>query len=119
MRDRTEPLDLAALLTRVENDWELLGEMIELFLDSSPRLLAEIEAGVARQDSQTVERAAHALKGAMQSMGAVPAAHAALCLEEIGRGGDMAQADELLTSLKQEFERLVSVLAESSTRGKS
>ena len=93
--------------------------MIELFLDSSPRLLAEIELGVARRDGQTVERAAHALKGAMQSISAGPAARAALNLEELGRMGDTASADKSLSHLKQEFERLVSALSESSKGDRS
>jgi signal transduction histidine kinase/DNA-binding response OmpR family regulator len=114
LADATEPFDLAALLTRVENDWDLLNELIELFLENSPLLLAEIEAGVARGDCQTIERAAHALKGAMQSISAVPAARAALSLEEIGRMGDSARADESLAGLQQEFKRLVSALSEPS-----
>ena len=119
LAERTEPFDVPSLLTRVENDWDLLQEMIELFLDSSPRLLAEIELGVARRDGQTVERAAHALKGAMQSISAGPAARAALNLEELGRMGDTASADKSLSHLKQEFERLVSALSESSKGDRS
>jgi signal transduction histidine kinase/DNA-binding response OmpR family regulator/HPt (histidine-containing phosphotransfer) domain-containing protein len=119
LAERTEPFNVPSLLTRVENDWDLLQEMIELFLDSSPRLLAEIELGVARRDGQTVERAAHALKGAMQSISAGPAARAALNLEELGRMGDTASADKSLSHLKQEFERLVSALSESSKGDRS
>ena len=56
--------------------------------------------------------AAHALKGAMQNMGAVPGAEAALRLETIGHTGDMTLADESLTALKQEFARLESALGQ-------
>ena len=86
--------------------------MVGLFLDSSPSLLAEIEAGVARHDSQTIERAAHGLKGAMQSIGAVPASRAAADLEEIGRTGNVAEAVESLACLQHEYERLVAALSE-------
>jgi signal transduction histidine kinase/CheY-like chemotaxis protein/HPt (histidine-containing phosphotransfer) domain-containing protein len=116
--DRVDPVDLAALLSQVENDWDLLGEIIELFLDSSPRLLAEAEAGLARRDAQTVERAAHALKGAMQNIGAVPAVQAAVDLEEIGRNGDLDHAQESLTRLKQEFDFLVVALEKQSIGGR-
>lgn len=117
--DGSEPFNLATLLSRVENDWDLLQEMIELFLESSPSLLAEIEAGVARHDRHTVERAAHALKGAMQSISAVPAAHAALHLEEIARGNTTEITDKSLSNLKSEFERLVLALSETSIGTKS
>jgi signal transduction histidine kinase/DNA-binding response OmpR family regulator/HPt (histidine-containing phosphotransfer) domain-containing protein len=115
--DRVEQVDMAALLSQVENDWDLLGELIELFLDSSPRLLAEAEAGLARHDAQTIERAAHALKGAMQNMGAVPAVQAAADLEEIGRNGDLSHAQESLARLKQEFDCLVVALEQQSIGG--
>jgi len=115
--DRSDAVDLAALLSQVENDWDLLGELIELFLDSSPRLLAEAEAGITRSDSQTIERAAHALKGAMQNMGAIPGAQAAADLEEIGRNGDLAHAPDALSRLKQEFDDLVVALEQPSIGG--
>jgi signal transduction histidine kinase/CheY-like chemotaxis protein/HPt (histidine-containing phosphotransfer) domain-containing protein len=110
----TEVLDLNSLLARVENDWDLLHELVELCLDSSPALVQEIEAGLARQDAQTVERAAHALKGAMQNMGATQAARAAADMEDLGRRGELNQAEEAMSSLKIEFERLVGALSEHS-----
>ena len=103
---------MVALRGRVEDDFELLAELIDLFLDTSPRLLAEIEAGVARRDGKTVQTAAHTLKGAMQNMGAVPGAQAALRLETIGHTGDMTLADESLVALKLEFARLESALGQ-------
>jgi two-component system sensor histidine kinase/response regulator len=114
-----QSVDMTTLLTRVENDWDLLHEMIALFLESSPPLLAEIEAAVARQDRQTVERAAHALKGAMQSISAVPAAQAASNLEEIARMGTSEDPDKSLSILKTEFERLVFTLSETSKGARS
>jgi signal transduction histidine kinase/CheY-like chemotaxis protein len=111
-----KPIDMKTLLMRVENDWDLLHEMIELFLESSPLLLAEIETGAARHDRRTVERAAHALKGAMQSISAVPAARSAANLEEVARGGTAEDADESLSVLKTEFKRLILTLSETSRR---
>ncbi len=116
---RADVIDFAALLSQVENDWDLLGELIELFLESSPRLLIEAESGLARGDSQTIERAAHALKGSMQNMGAVRAAQAATDLEEIGRSGDLSHAQESMAKLKQEFDHLVVALEKQSIGGRS
>jgi HPt (histidine-containing phosphotransfer) domain-containing protein len=110
--DEATCLDLASLLARVENDSELLSEMIELFLETSPLLVAEIEAGVVRQDGQTIERAAHALKGAMQSMGAVRGARAAMRLEELGRSNNPPPAAESLAGLKHDLESVVTILSD-------
>jgi signal transduction histidine kinase/DNA-binding response OmpR family regulator len=107
-------IDLAALRARVEDDTELLLEMIELFLDSAPTLLDEVAAGVQHGDARAVQLSAHALKGAMQSLGATAGARAALRLETIGITGDMTHADESVVSLKEEFERLTFALAQTA-----
>jgi HPt (histidine-containing phosphotransfer) domain-containing protein len=107
-------IDLAALRARVEDDTELLLEMIELFLDSAPTLLDEVAAGVQHGDARAVQLSAHALKGAMQSLGATAGARAALRLETIGITGDMTHADESVASLKEEFERLTFALAQTA-----
>jgi PAS domain S-box-containing protein len=99
-------VDFEALLERVENDTTLLEEMIGLYLDSSPRLLTEIEAGVQRKDASTVQRAAHALKGALQNLSATPCAEMALVLEQMGRAGELKSADRTLLELKGELDRL-------------
>jgi two-component system, sensor histidine kinase and response regulator len=99
-------VDFEELLERVENDTTLLDEMIGLYLDSSPRLLTEIESGVQRQDAPTVQRAAHALKGALQNLSATPCAEMALALEQMGRAGQLKSADRTLLELKEELDRL-------------
>ena len=105
-QDTLTTIDLSALRARVEDDLDLMREMIELFLDSSPMLLAELESGVNRQDSQTIERAAHALKGALQSLAAGPAARAALRVEEVGRAGELQTIESALHDLQDELQRL-------------
>jgi signal transduction histidine kinase/DNA-binding response OmpR family regulator/HPt (histidine-containing phosphotransfer) domain-containing protein len=110
----TEVFDHESLLARVENDWDLLMEMIELYLDNSPKLLAEINEAMARGDLVTVERVAHALKGALQNIGASRAAQAAASLEESGRDGDVAASAESLDRLRAESTRLQNVLPLSS-----
>jgi CheY-like chemotaxis protein len=112
----TEVIDLDALRARVEHDTELLAEMIDLFLDTSPRLLAEVETGVRLRNGKTIQLAAHALKGAMQNIGAAPAAAAALRLETIGNTGDMTLAEDSLTDLNEQFRRLRSALSRISNQ---
>jgi PAS domain S-box-containing protein len=101
-----ETFNLAALRDRVEQDFDLLVEMIELYDSSSPLLLAEVEAAVADRNGQRIARAAHTLKGMFQNLCAAKSAEAAMRLEQSGKGGDLAQADELLVTLKTECDRL-------------
>ena len=108
--DLSGVVDLAALHARVENDADLLAELIELFLDSAPRLLDSVDAAVRQHDARAVQLSAHALKGAMQSMGALSAAQAARSLETLADAGDMRHADIDLAKLKEEFRRFESAL---------
>jgi HPt (histidine-containing phosphotransfer) domain-containing protein len=111
---RTDVFDLAALRARVENDLELLSEMIGLYLNSSPTLLAEIESAVAARDSERITRAAHTLKGMLGNMCAGKCAEAALELETIGKSGDLAEAEECLFNLKDKLARFERVLTDVS-----
>ena len=99
-------IDFAELLARVEDDSSLLEELIELYRESSPRLLSELEAGVEGRDAQLVQRAAHTLKGALQNLSAASGAQAALQLETLGRSGNLDSAEQSLSELKRELDRL-------------
>jgi signal transduction histidine kinase/DNA-binding response OmpR family regulator/HPt (histidine-containing phosphotransfer) domain-containing protein len=113
----TEIFDLAGLRSRVEDDLDLLAEMIDLYLSSSPLLMAEIESAVATRDAQKVNREAHTLKGVLKNMCAATCAEAAFQLEVIGKSGDLDRADEPLAILRNEFQRLQSVLTTVSANG--
>ena len=112
----TDVFDIEGLRARVENDLDLLAEMVDLYLSSSPLLLTELESAVASKDGERISRAAHTLKGVLGSMCAETCANAALQLETIGTTGDLDRASESLATLNQEFQRLHSVLTDVAHR---
>jgi PAS domain S-box-containing protein len=101
-----EVLDKAAVLDRVDGDAKLLMEIVALFLDDSPKLLAEIREAIARGDSLRLERAAHRLKGSAGSFCAQAVYQVALRLEEMGREKDLHHAVEACTELEEAMGRL-------------
>ena len=84
--------------------------MIDLHLESSPKLLAEIESAATLGHRAKLVRASHALKGVLKNMCATRSAQAALQLEIIGNSGELERAVEAYVELKSEFERLQVVL---------
>jgi signal transduction histidine kinase/CheY-like chemotaxis protein len=110
----TDVFDFEALRARVENDLDLLAEMIDLYLSSSPLLLTELDSAVASSDRERVTRAAHTLKGVLGNMCANTCSEAALQLEMIGRTGDFARAGNLLITLKHELQHLQARLTEAT-----
>jgi HPt (histidine-containing phosphotransfer) domain-containing protein len=79
-------------------------------------LLEQLEAEVGRGDCHGVQCSAHALKGALQSIQAVPAARAAAATEQFGRSGDIECAAESLVTLKNELQRVTTLLSEQQFR---
>jgi HPt (histidine-containing phosphotransfer) domain-containing protein len=106
-------LDFDNALSRAGGDMELLKEIAALFIDDYPRSLAELHQALAAGDAQTVNHAAHGLKGAVANFGAQPAVAAAFTLEQMGRTRDLTAAPEImadlqiaLAKLREELERL-------------
>jgi len=99
-------LDQDRLLARVEGNFELMTDLVNLFLSESPAMLSRVRQAVEAGDARALERAAHSLKGALKSLSAGPAAEAAFRLETIGRGGGLDQAEAAFAELRQQIDRL-------------
>jgi PAS domain S-box-containing protein len=111
--DQFRHLDEAVALNRVGGDFELLREVVELFLDDYPQSLEKIRAAVRASDQTDLERQAHSLKGSVSTFGAKDAFEAAFALEKQGRSGDLSGAteglmrlEEALTALRPELEAI-------------
>jgi len=98
------PIDRAAALERIGGDEELLVEIIDLYLEDSPRVREALRAAAVAGDSEGVWKAAHRLKGSVGSLSAQPSFEAARALEMSGREGTVDE--ELLAQLEAELDRL-------------
>jgi CheY-like chemotaxis protein/HPt (histidine-containing phosphotransfer) domain-containing protein len=103
--------DRTAALSHVDGDIALLREMVELFLADYPQQMAKLEEAIARDDSQTLMRAAHSLKGMVGIFAAKATYEAALRLEIMGQNGELVHARTAFAALADEMTRLVGVLA--------
>ena len=99
-------LDRAVALECVGGDLVLLKQLVDLFLDDRPRIMADLRAAVGQGDAAGVHRAAHTLGGAMGHFGALAAVEAAKGLELMGRAGDLVGAAEAFAALEKEMFRL-------------
>ncbi|HEV8039105.1 MAG TPA: Hpt domain-containing protein [Bryobacteraceae bacterium] len=113
VEEQLHKLDEAVALSRVGGDFELLREVVGLFLDDYPQSLEMIRKAVAAGDQNSLEQHAHSLKGSVSTFGAQEAFDAALALEKQGRTGDLTEApeglrrlEEALSALRPELEAL-------------
>jgi PAS domain S-box-containing protein len=111
-RDPNDVIDTAALIVRLDGDLKLLQELGQIFLNSLPGLLSTVQHAVQRRDAEALEFAAHALKGAVSNFGARRAFEAALRLEEMGRQGDLSEAESAFQALAEEIEGLKPAFAD-------
>ena len=106
-----EQIDRASLLERVEGDRELLAEMIHLFEQDAPKLLAAMREALDRGDMAVLERSAHSLKGAAGNLSAKATGAAALRLETDARNQDAESAAASLAEVERSVRLLLPGLA--------
>lgn len=95
--------DLQDLLDLVGDDMELVVELAELFLETYPDELADIDAAIAERDAGKLERAAHSLKGSLGNLRAHRSADAAFVVEQAARNGRTEGIDSFVADLKREL----------------
>jgi CheY-like chemotaxis protein len=98
------------LLSIVEGDQELLGELIHLFRQECPRHLREIHEAIAASDATRLARAAHALKGSIGVFGGSVALELASETERLARSGSIEEAARVVRDLEQAILRLTAEL---------
>ena len=103
---RKDVFNHGEMLNRLGDDLELVTELIELFLEESPKLLVEVQIAVQRRDAKAIERSAHRLKSSAGNFGMNATVATALRLEVLGRTGDLADVDATCQSLCEELRHL-------------
>ena len=70
LSDDASAFDEDDMLARVGGDRQLLAELVDMFFQECPKTLAKLRGAFADADAQTLERAAHKLRGALGAFGA-------------------------------------------------
>ena len=86
-----------------ENAPRLLADLIDGYLDDTPRLLLEMQAAVAHGDAPALQREAHKLKSSSTFLGAAGLAELCAELERIGRTGTTAGCLDLVMQVQAEY----------------
>jgi two-component system, sensor histidine kinase and response regulator len=106
--------DRAAALDRVEGDEELLQDICRIFLEESPKLMTSLKLGLAQDNPEAVQRAAHSLKGESGYLGAANVSQMAKQLETMGRDHELSQAPAVLEQLLKEMASLTSAVRQAT-----
>jgi HPt (histidine-containing phosphotransfer) domain-containing protein len=100
-------VDFPELLSRVDNDHELLTDLISIFKEDFPRHLQSLREAVAQRDAKQTKVASHTLKGMLSNLAVAGAAAAAGRLEELAGSGAGDSLAPALAEFEQEVEGLL------------
>jgi signal transduction histidine kinase/DNA-binding NarL/FixJ family response regulator len=105
------PFDSSVLLARTDGDIGLARDLVRLFLEESPKLMAEIKEAVTLNDAAALECAAHAMKGSIGLFDQGSALEIVKTLERMGAQADFGSACDAVVELERELEQLTPTLA--------
>ena len=90
-------------LERLDGDQQLLREIVAIFLEESPKQLADLKRAVTEANAELVERIAHCLKGELGYLGMPAVSEKAQQLEQMGRENELGRASEVLAVFEAEL----------------
>jgi signal transduction histidine kinase/CheY-like chemotaxis protein/HPt (histidine-containing phosphotransfer) domain-containing protein len=102
-----EWIDLNDFRMRVRDDNELIGKLLELYLEDSREYLAQIEDAIRNNNSGELERSAHSLKGMSANLSAYRVSELAAQLEDIGESGHIVNVESILTTLRESLNKTI------------
>jgi len=106
-RDRQAKLDNSALeMIRSISDGsdDLLQQVVALFIESTPPLLQDIEAGLSNNEMDRLRVAAHTLKSSAANLGASDLCEMARRLEAAARAGSLSAELPSSAAVRDEFD---------------
>jgi PAS domain S-box-containing protein len=112
-------VDQESLLAGVGGNRQLLRKLINLFLEDSPKQVAEIREAVRRCEPEALAGAAHTLKGSIGNFAAKRAFAAAQRLETSGRTGDLRTLHDEFAAFEVELKLLYFELKKMRFKGRS
>jgi len=104
--------DGAKALERLDGDEQLLHEIVQIFLEESPKHLANLKRALTEANAELLERTAHTLKGELSYLGMPTVSQRAHELEQMGRECNLDHAAEVFAI----FETEVSTVAANMRR---
>ena len=103
-------IDMNALTALTGGNSDLLADLASMFIADSRDMLDRIEAAIEHDDPETLEAAAHSLKGSAATLTGYDAAASAAELEELGRTMRAPAGREIFARLESQVHSLNSAL---------
>ncbi len=106
--NEAEPLnsivfDANSLMEKISGDKEFFEELVNLFIEDTPKQLESIKNAHEAKDIVNIQRIAHTVKGSSGNFGASRLQNAASLLEHAAKTGDFSKIKSLIGAVEVEF----------------
>jgi HPt (histidine-containing phosphotransfer) domain-containing protein len=91
-----------SLLKAFDHDWDLFKELVDIFTSDYPGMLNTMREAYHSQDTETLSRTAHSLKGMLRNFQAEAAADTAFYLEKKAKEKKMEALDKIIDKLAKQ-----------------
>jgi len=102
-------IDPATVLSGCDGDPALLADMVQLFQEEAPELLARVEAAVLSGDAEKLRKSCHALRGLVSAF-SISASNAVEILERMGIEGRVVEVRDRYQTINQIVQDLCAAL---------
>ncbi|MEP6544920.1 response regulator [Microcoleus vaginatus GB1-A2] len=103
--------ELQAFCSSIDPDsTEILSLLANCYFEEAVKLLQAMKLAIAQADTQTLNRAAHTLKGSSANLSAAPLAQLCAALEVMSARGELDRASSLLAQIEVEYDRVKNTL---------
>ena len=93
---------------------DFVGELVGTYCRETPQLIARLQYALDVNDTAAFRQAAHSIKSASNTFGALSLGEMARELELLGGAGDLAGAQEKVDRLAAEYDRVQQALKDLS-----
>lgn len=102
----TKIFDREELLSRLCDDEELLGEIIQVYLEDTPQQIQTLKDAQRQGDAELIHKQGHTIKGASGNVAALQIRQTAYEIESAGKNGRIEDVQELIAQLESQFHAL-------------
>jgi len=111
-------LDLKDVLERVQDDWELLMELLDIFSEDYTEKREVLNELIKENNFEEIRNIAHSIKGAAGNISAKAMHATSERIERLAEERNLVTVKELLPELDKQFVQLQACIKELKTKGK-
>ena len=93
-------------LQRLGDDVDLLRDIVQIYLEDAPAMVEKIHTAVSQADSNTLQRAAHSLKGLAATLSASEVVGVAARLEHMAAIRNLSEASKVVAEIDERVDEL-------------